>query len=55
MKKKLVGCKKVLKKETDMESNVRTYKAQVVAKDFIQKHGIDNNKTFLLVVMLKSI
>lgn len=37
-----------------MKSNVHTYKTRLIAKDFIQKHNIDYDKTFSLIAMLKS-
>ena len=52
---KAIGCKWVFKKKTDMDGNVHTFKARFVAKGFKQTHGIDYNKTFSPVAMLKSI
>ena len=52
---KPIGCKWVFKKKTDMEGNVITYKARLVAKGCRQKQGVDYDKTFSPVAMLKSI
>ena len=49
------GCKWIFKKKTDMEGNVITYKARLVAKDYRQKQGVDYDETFSSVAMLKSI
>ena len=38
-----------------MDKKIETYKARLVAKGFRQKHGIDYDKTFSPVAMLKSI
>ncbi|KAJ9543591.1 hypothetical protein OSB04_023298 [Centaurea solstitialis] len=45
----------VFKKKTDMDGNVHTFKAGLVAKGFTQTHGIDYDETFSPVAMLKSI
>ena len=52
---KPIGCKWVFKKKTDMECNVITYKAQLVAKGYRQRQWIDFDETFSPVAMLKSI
>ena len=52
---KTIGCKWVFKKKTNMDGNVHTFKAQLVAKGFKQTHGVDYDETFSAVVMLKSI
>ncbi|KAK9140604.1 hypothetical protein Scep_010285 [Stephania cephalantha] len=38
---KTIGCKWVFKKKTDMDGNVHTYKAWLVAKGFRQTQGVD--------------
>ncbi|KAJ9552655.1 hypothetical protein OSB04_016700 [Centaurea solstitialis] len=50
-----VGRKRVFKKKTDIDGNVHTFKATLVAKGFTQTHGIDYDETFSPVAMLKSI
>ncbi|KAJ9542203.1 hypothetical protein OSB04_028709 [Centaurea solstitialis] len=52
---KAAGRKWVFKKKTDMDGNVHTFMARLVAKGFTQTHGIDYDETFSPVAMLKSI
>ena len=52
---KTIGCKWIFKKKTNMDGNVHTFKARLVAKGFKQSHGIDCDKTFSSVAILKSI
>ena len=52
---KLIGCKWVFKKKTDMDGNVHTFKARLVANDYTQRYGVDYDETFSPVAMLKSI
>ena len=52
---KLVGCKWVFKKKTDMDENVHTFKARPMAKGYTQRYGVDYDETFSPVAMLKSI
>ena len=44
-----------LQKKTHMEGNVITYKVKLIAKGYHQRQGIDYDKTFSPVAMLKSI
>ena len=49
------GWKWIFKKKTDMEGNVITYKARLMAKGYHKKQGVDYDETFNPVAMLKSI
>ena len=51
----LIGCKWVFKKKIEADGQVETYKARLVVKGFRQKQGIDYDKIFSPVAMLKSI
>ena len=51
---KPIGCKWIFKK-IDMEGNVITYKARLIAKGYHQRQGIDYDETLSPVAMLKSI
>ncbi|KAJ9541510.1 hypothetical protein OSB04_028016 [Centaurea solstitialis] len=51
---KAVGNKWVFKTKTDMDGNVHTFKARLVAEGFTQTHGIDYDETFSLVAMRTS-
>ena len=50
-----IECKWIYKKKKDMDENVHVYKAWLVAKCFRQVQGIDYDKTFSPLAMLKSI
>ena len=52
---KLIGCKWVFKKKTNMEGKVITYKSRLMAKGYRKKQGVDYDETFSPVAMLKSI
>jgi Reverse transcriptase (RNA-dependent DNA polymerase) len=45
----------VFKRKLDVDGNLTTYKALLVAKSFKQIQGVDYDKTFSLVAMFKSI
>ena len=52
---KPIGFKWIFKKKTDMEGNVITYKARLMAKGYRKRQGVDYDETFSPVAMLKSI
>ena len=45
----------IFKKKTDADGNITVYKARLVAKGFRQVQGVDYDKIFSLVAMLKSV
>ena len=49
---KPIEYKWIFKKKTDMEDNVITYRAKLIAKGYRQRQGIDydKSKTILLVI-----
>lgn len=51
---KPIGCKWIFKIKRDSNGNVKRYKARLVARDFIQKEGIDYKEAFSLVSMKDS-
>ena len=44
-----------LQKKISTDSKIKTYKARIEAKSYSQRKGIDYQKTFLSVAMLKFI
>ncbi|GJX96661.1 retrotransposon protein, putative, ty1-copia subclass [Tanacetum coccineum] len=52
---KIVGSKWLFKKKTDMDCNIHTYKACLVAKGFTQTYGVAYEETFSLVADIKAI
>ncbi|GJR30994.1 retrotransposon protein, putative, ty1-copia subclass [Tanacetum coccineum] len=52
---KMVGCKWIFKKKTNMDGKVHAYKARLVVKGYTQTHGIDYKETFSPVAKIKSI
>ncbi|KAL4556874.1 hypothetical protein LXL04_035040 [Taraxacum kok-saghyz] len=52
---KTVGCRWIFKNKIDMDENVHTFKAKLVAKGYTQTHSIDYDETFSPVAKIKSI
>ena len=52
---KSTRCRWIYKKKREADRKAKTFKVRLVVKGFTQKEGINYEKTFLLVAMLKSI
>ncbi|GJU22486.1 retrotransposon protein, putative, ty1-copia subclass [Tanacetum coccineum] len=50
-----VGCKWLFKKKTDMDGNIHTFKAHLVAKGLTQTYGVDYRETFSPVTDIRAI
>ena len=50
-----IGCKWIFKKKIGVDGQIDTFKARLVAKGYRQRQGVDYDKTFSLVAMIKSI
>ncbi|GKC24557.1 retrotransposon protein, putative, ty1-copia subclass [Tanacetum coccineum] len=50
-----VGCKWLFKKKTDMDGNVHTFKARLMAKGFTQTYGVDYKETLSPVADIRAI
>ena len=52
---KPIGCKWVFKRKRSADGKMETYKAHLVSKGYRQRYGIDYDKIFSPVAILKSI
>ncbi|KAJ8492384.1 hypothetical protein OPV22_014105 [Ensete ventricosum] len=50
-----IDCKWIFKKKIEVDENVETYKARLVAEGYHQRQGVDYDEIFSPVAMLKSI
>ena len=50
-----IGCKWIYKRKISLDDKVETYKIRLVAKGYNQREGIDYQKIFSPMAMLKSI
>ncbi|GJS66682.1 putative reverse transcriptase domain-containing protein [Tanacetum coccineum] len=52
---KTIRSKLLFKKKTDMDCNIHTYKARIIANDYTQTYEIDYEETFSYVVDIRAI
>ncbi|GKF30088.1 putative retrotransposon ty1-copia subclass protein [Tanacetum coccineum] len=52
---RIVRCKWLFKKKTDMDGNVHAFKARLVAEGFTQTYGVDYEETFSFVADIRDI
>ena len=50
-----LGVNECSEKKMDTDGKVETYKVRLIVKEYRQLYGIDYDKTFFSVIMLKSI
>ena len=50
-----IGNKWIFKRKIDVDGQINTFKAKLVAKGYSQRQRIDYDKIFSLVAMIKSI
>jgi hypothetical protein len=52
--RKLITCRWVYKVKLNKDNSIERFKARLVARGFLQKHGIDYQETFAAVALMKS-